>query len=117
MILQRGRSKRHVSCSCKCCIAERETPIPRYFFKEHCYAFDEVTLFIEFYVVGIRLYINVLSESPPFLERLSELASDHAHYFSLNDDEQTHYMAMVARWVSLNKHKTTHSLRAVGTHE
>lgn len=117
MTLQRGRSKRNVSCSCTCCTSGQETPIPRYFFKEHCYAFDEITLFIEFYVAGICLYIRVLSESPPFLERFSELASDHAHYFSLNDDEQTHYMAMVGRWVFLDKHESTHNLRAVGTHE
>lgn len=107
MILQNGRSKRHVSCSCYCCNAERETPIPRYFFKEHCSVFDDVTLFTEFYVAGICLYIRVLSESPPFLERFSELAFDHAHYFSLNEDDQRHYMAMVGRWVFLNRQVST----------
>lgn len=99
------------------CTAERETPIPRYYFKEHHCAFDNVKIFIEFYVVGIHLYINVLSESPPFMERFSELASDHSHFFNLNDDEQTHYMAMVGKLVFLDKHESTYSLRTVGTHE
>lgn len=57
-------------------------------------------------MAGIRLYIRVLSESPPFLETLSELATDHAHYFALNDDDQNHYMEMVGRWMFLNRGKT-----------
>ena len=54
---------------------------------------------------GIRLYIRVLSEDPPVLETLSELAIDHAHYFTLNDDDQNHYMEMMARWVFLSRGK------------
>ena len=56
-------------------------------------------------MAGIRLYIRVLSESPPLLETLSELATDHAHYFALNDTDQRHYMAMMARWVFLGLRK------------
>ena len=77
--------------------------MPRYFFKEHHCTFEETTLFVEFYVVGIRLYIRVLCENPPILETLSELATDHAHYFTLNDDDQLHYMEMMARWVFVNR--------------
>lgn len=103
MTLLTGRNNRSVSCPCACCAAGRETPVPRYFFKEHSCTFEEITLHIEFYVAGIRLYIRVLSESPPILETLSELATDHAYYFTLNDEEQLHYMAMMARWVLLNR--------------
>ena len=103
MTLLIGKSKRHVSCPCACCTAGRETPVPRYFFKEHISIFEETTLHVEFYVVGIRLYIRVLCENPPILETLSELANDHAHYFNLNDDDQLHYMAMMARWVFVNR--------------
>ena len=102
MTLLIGRNKRHVSCPCACCATGRETPLPRYFFKEHCCTFEETTLHIEFYVAGIRLYIRVLSE---FLETLSELAMDHAHYFALNNDDQLHYMAMVGRWVFVSRRK------------
>lgn len=56
-------------------------------------------------MVGIRLYIRVLCENPPFIETLSALATDHAHYFALNDDDQLHYMAMMARWVFVNRSK------------
>lgn len=79
--------------------------MPRYFFKEHRCTFEEATLHVEFYVVGIRLTIRVLCESPPILETLSELATDHAHYFALNDDDQLHYMEMMARWVFVNLSK------------
>ena len=103
MISQTGKNNKCVSCPCACCAAGRETPLPRYFFKKHCCIFEETTLFVEFYVAGIRLYIRVLSESPPFLETLSELAIDHAHYFALSDDDQLHYMAMMARWVFVNR--------------
>lgn len=98
-----GRNKRCVSCPCACCAAGRETNVPRYFFKGHLCTFEETTLHVEFYVVGIRLYIRVLCENPPFIETLSELATDHAHYFALNDDDQLHYMAMMARWVFVNR--------------
>lgn len=77
--------------------------MPRYFFKEHRCTFEEATLHVELYVVGIRLYIRVLCENPPILETLSELAADHAHYFALKDEEQLHYMAMMARWVFVNR--------------
>ncbi len=103
MTLPTGRNNRRVSCPCACCAAGRETPVPRYFFKEHCCIFEEATLHVEFYVVGIRLYIRVLCETPPILETLSELATDHAHYFTLSDEDQLHYMAMVARWVFVNR--------------
>ena len=105
MTLPTGRNKRCVSCPCACCAAGRETPVPRYFFKEHYCIFEEATLHVEFYVVGIRLYIRVLSENPPILETLSELATDHAHYFTLSDDDQLHYMEMMARWVFVNRGK------------
>lgn len=72
---------------------------------EHCCIFEEATLHVEFYVAGIRLYIRVLCETPLILETLSELATDHAHYFTLSDDDQLHYMAMMARWVFLNQRK------------
>lgn len=103
MTLQTGRNKRRVSCPCACCTAGRETPVPRYFFKEHRCTFEETTLHVEFYVVGIRLYIRVLCENPPILETLSELATDHAHYFALKDEEQLHYMEMMGRWVFLHQ--------------
>ena len=103
MTLLTGKNNKCVSCPCACCAAGRETPVPRYFFKEHCCIFEETTLYVEFYVAGIRLYIRVLSEAPPLLETLSELATDHAHYFTLNDDDQLHYMAMVGRWVFVNR--------------
>ncbi len=103
MILQTGKNNKCVSCPCACCTAGWETPLPRYFFKKHYCTFEETTLFVEFYVAGIRLYIRILSEDPPLLETLSELAIDHAHYFTLNDDDQTHYMEMVARWVFLGR--------------
>ena len=103
MTSQTGRSNRAVSCPCACCTAGRETQLPRYFFKEHCCTFEEAILHVEFYVAGFRLYIRVLSESPPLLETLSELAIDHAHYFALNDDDQNHYMAMVGKWVFVNR--------------
>lgn len=105
MTLLTGRNKRRVSCPCACCANGRETPVPRYFLKEYCCIFEETTLFVEFYVVGIRLYIRVLSESPPLLETLSELATDHAHYFTLDDDDQLHYMEMMARWVFVSRGK------------
>lgn len=105
MTLLIGRNKRHVSCPCACCTAGRETPVPRYFFKEHRCIFEETTLHVEFYVAGIRLYIRVLSENPPVLETLSELATDHAHYFALSNDDQLHYMDMMARWVFVNRSK------------
>jgi len=99
MTLLIGKSKRHVSCPCACCATGRETQLPRYFFKEHCYTFEETTLHVEFYVAGIRLYIRVLSGNPPVLETLSELATDHAHYFALSEGDQLHYMEIKARWV------------------
>ena len=105
MTSQTGRNKQHISCPCACCAAGRETPVPRYFYKEHCCTFEEIALFVEFYVVGIRLYIRVLSENPPALETLSELATDHAHYFTLSDDDQLHYMEIMARWVFVNRGK------------
>ena len=105
MTLLIGRNKRCVSCPCACCAVGRETNVPHYFFKEHRCTFEESTLHVEFYVVGIRLYIRVLCENPPILETLSELATDHAHYFALNDDDQLHYMAMMARWVFVNRSK------------
>ena len=117
MTLQTGKNNKHVSCPCACCAAGRETPIPRYFFKENCCTFEETTLFVEFYVAGIRLYIRVLSEDPPFLETLSELATDHAHYFALNDDDQLQYMGMMAQWVFVNREKketVTGSFHCIG---
>ncbi|WP_188149711.1 hypothetical protein [Teredinibacter waterburyi] len=91
-----------MSCPCACCAAGRETPVPRYFFKEHCCTYEEIALFVEFYVVGIRLYIRVLSENPAVLKTLSELATNHAHYFTLSEDDQLHYMEMMARWAFIH---------------
>ncbi|HEY7885307.1 MAG TPA: hypothetical protein VIC08_10205 [Cellvibrionaceae bacterium] len=71
---------------------------------------------VEFYVVGIRLTIRVLSENPPVLETLSELATDHAHFFTLTDNDQRHYMAMMARGVFLGRREKSNMEKGVAVY-
>ena len=55
-------------------------------------------------------------ENPHALETLFELATDHAHFFTLTDNDQDHYMAMMAGWVFLGRREKSNMEKGVAVY-
>ena len=55
-------------------------------------------------------------ENPHALETLFELATDHAHFFTLTDNDQHPYMAMMAGWVFLGRREKSNMEKGVAVY-